>query len=45
MAKIRNRFTPGDIITILDNLLCDLYSLNRDGGFEWEKEFNGDRII
>ena len=44
MAKIRNRFTTGDIITIHDNLLCDLYSLNRDGGFEW-KEFNGNQYL
>ena len=33
MTKIRNRFTTGEIITVHDNLLCDLYSLNRDGGF------------
>ena len=44
MAKIRNRFTTGDIITIHDNLLCDLYSLNRDVGFEW-KEFNGNQYL
>lgn len=33
MTKIRNRFTTGEIITVHDNLLCDLYSLNRDSGF------------
>lgn len=44
MTKIRNRFTTGDIITIHDNLLCELYSLNRDGGFGW-KEFNGSQYL
>lgn len=44
MTKIKNRFTNGDIITIHDNLLCDLYSLNRDGGFDWE-EFNGNQYL
>ena len=44
MTKIKNRFTNGDIITIHDNLLCDLYSLNRDCGFDWE-EFNGSQYL
>ena len=34
MTKIKNRFRTGEIITVHDNLLCDLYSLNRDTGFE-----------
>lgn len=33
MSKIKNRFSTGEIITVHDNLLCDLYSLNRDNGF------------
>lgn len=33
MTRIKNRFSTGEIITVHDNLLCDLYSLNRDSGF------------
>lgn len=33
MAKIKNRFSTGEIITVHDNLLCDLYSLNKNNDF------------
>lgn len=45
MIKIKSKFIPDNLITVHDNLLCDLYSLNRDNGFKFEKINNHQYLI